>query len=472
MNAARVLRFILAIGLAGTPALAQSTGGFPHARHAGVFPVCEGCHTGIVSGDSAKVFPTREDCARCHDGTRRQPIAWQAPTPRQSNLRFSHAVHRREAAGDSLNCLTCHATTDPPRRMVVAGPDPNRCVRCHAHRGDVHIAPTASCRTCHVPLTTASRLTTERIGRFPRPAWHETAGFDSTHGRTASTAQSCAICHARESCERCHANADQIPLIANLSQDTRVAALVAGKSARYAAPSSHRRHDWRDAHGASAARADAGCANCHTQPSCLACHAGGAGSSQRVIAALPGPASRKGLGVPVERIDRAVHGLDVIKRHGALAASARMDCTQCHSETTCASCHAASDSRRFHAANFVERHAVEVFSNGADCQSCHNSERFCRDCHARNGIAAEARMTAAFHTGKANWVLSHGQAARTGMESCVSCHKQNDCIRCHSASGGWGVNPHRAGFDASRLAERNSTSCRMCHIGRLPGGGP
>jgi hypothetical protein len=80
-------------------------------------------------------------------------------------------------------------------------------------------------------------------------------------------------------------------------------------------------------------------------------------------------------------------------------------------------------------------------------------------------------MMAAFHTGKANWVLSHGQAARTGMESCVSCHRQNDCVRCHSASGGWGVNPHRSGFAASRLAERNSASCRMCHLGRLPGGG-
>jgi hypothetical protein len=86
-------------------------------------------------------------------------------------------------------------------------------------------------------------------------------------------------------------------------------------------------------------------------------------------------------------------------------------------------------------------------------------------------VASSARMNAAFHTGQANWVLSHGQAARTGMESCASCHRQSDCVRCHSATGGWGVNPHRSGFRASALAARNAASCRWCHVGELPGGG-
>jgi hypothetical protein len=79
-------------------------------------------------------------------------------------------------------------------------------------------------------------------------------------------------------------------------------------------------------------------------------------------------------------------------------------------------------------------------------------------------------MNAAFHTGQSTWILSHGQAARTGMESCASCHRQNDCVRCHSASGGWGVNPHREGFQANALGARNSASCRWCHLGALPGG--
>ena len=159
---------------------------------------------------------------------------------------------------------------------------------------------------------------------------------------------------------------------------------------------------------------------------------------------------------------------NIASRHGTLAATNGMNCAQCHSEQLCAGCHAGPDSRQFHAANFVERHAVDVFANTADCASCHNTERFCRDCHNRTGVAADGRMNAAFHTGKLNWVLSHGQAARTGMESCASCHRQNDCVRCHSASGGWGVNPHRSGFQASALAARNAASCRWCHLGGLP----
>jgi hypothetical protein len=43
---------------------------FPHEKHAGVFPVCEGCHAGVLGGVTDSVFPTYDDCVRCHDGTR------------------------------------------------------------------------------------------------------------------------------------------------------------------------------------------------------------------------------------------------------------------------------------------------------------------------------------------------------------------------------------------------------------------
>jgi hypothetical protein len=166
----------------------------------------------------------------------------------------------------------------------------------------------------------------------------------------------------------------------------------------------------------------------------------------------------------------AVHPRDIAARHGRLAATRVLDCAQCHSARTCSACHAAADSRVFHAANFVERHAVEVFSSTTDCQSCHNTERFCRSCHASTGVASRSGMNAAFHTGTPMWVLSHGQAARMGMEACASCHRQNDCVRCHSAASGWGVNPHGKGFPASALAARNRSSCRWCHLTTPTGG--
>jgi hypothetical protein len=420
------------------------------------------------------VFPGNEDCVRCHDGVREKRTEWRPPGARQSLLRFSHQEHRDEIvrAGDSATCLTCHAVTDPPRRMIVARPDPERCVQCHAHRSTAHITPTAACRTCHVPIAEAPWIPAERIARFPKPAWHDARDFASTHGKVAEPqVASCSICHARETCERCHANADRLSLITSLSRDGRIAVLEEGRPARYAAPSSHQDGDWRERHGATALVSSASCANCHTRPSCEKCHTGGSGTSRAAVRSLPGPGVKPGLGVSAARITRAVHTADFSVRHGAVAASGAMNCAQCHNEQVCSGCHAAQESRRFHTTNFVERHAADVFTNAADCQSCHNTQRFCLDCHQRAGIAAGAQMSAAFHTAQATWILSHGQAARTGMESCASCHRQNDCIRCHSATGGWGVNPHRRGFQASARGAANSASCRWCHVGALPGGG-
>jgi len=465
------------VALAVTAIVASSPGEpptFPHEKHARVFPVCEGCHAGIVSGTVDSVYPSYADCVRCHDGTRQPAISWRSARPRVSSLTFSHARHGEAVtnASDSTSCLTCHAVTDPPGRMSVAGPNPELCVGCHAHAGERHITPTAACRTCHVAITDAPGITAERIAAFPRPGWHDEDGFGAEHGRVATgQAVSCSVCHARETCERCHFNADRIPLITRLARDSRIAAMQLDRKATYPSPSSHQKDDWSRAHGVSALASIQACGNCHTRPSCDACHAGGTGRSRSMISALPGPGVEPGLGVDPATIDRAVHPADIVSRHGTLASSGSMACATCHAERLCADCHAAADSRRFHAANFVERHAVEVFASAADCQSCHNTERFCRDCHSSTGIAADGRMRAAFHTGKANWILSHGQAARTGMESCASCHRQNDCIRCHSASSGWGVNPHRAGFRANLRGEQNSASCRWCHVGALPGGG-
>jgi hypothetical protein len=479
MRRAHRFLFVLTLGLSSTAgsraALTQRPSTiFPHEKHGRVFPVCEGCHAGIVSGDASAVYPGFAECQRCHDGLRVTQVDWRAPAPRVSILRFSHSEHRAATgrAGDSTTCLTCHTDRDPPRRDEVGGPSPERCVSCHAHRAPRHLAPTAACRTCHVPITAQPRLSAERVSRLPQPPWHDAAGFASDHGRVSGTAAaSCAVCHARESCERCHANAASVPLIAGLARDARHATLVAGRAAVYRAPASHRGGDWRAAHGADARRSTESCANCHTQPSCTACHAGGSGTARVAILSLPGPGVRQGLGVRAPHLTSGLHEAGFSTRHGTAAAAGRMNCTQCHTERACAACHAAPDSRRLHAENFVERHAVDVFSSAADCQSCHNTERFCRDCHSRTGVASSGRMNAAFHTGQPNWVLSHGQAARMGMESCASCHRQADCVRCHSATGGWGVNPHRSGFRAGALAERNVASCRWCHVGALPGRG-
>ena len=81
-----------------------------------------------------------------------------------------------------------------------------------------------------------------------------------------------------------------------------------------------------------------------------------------------------------------------------------------------------------------------------------------------------ASLVAPFHDSQALWILSHPQAARQDLESCVTCHQQNDCLRCHSATSGLRVNPHGPDFDASSMGSRNQAMCALCHLPGAVGG--
>ncbi|HSJ23114.1 MAG TPA: hypothetical protein VK929_00420 [Longimicrobiales bacterium] len=476
MTRARLLQAgtALAVLAAGAGLVRGAPGGgdlFPHAVHERLFPVCESCHAGVFADEPAAAFPQPAHCRHCHDGVRADSVAWTGAAPRVSNLRFSHGQHGRAlaAAGEPASCQACHARGGEPARMDVGAATAERCIACHEHSATTHMALPADCSRCHLPLDRVAELSAGRIARFPRPPWHEADDFILTHATTAAPADaSCGVCHARQTCERCHANASALAAVMALPQDTRVAQLERGRPAVYPLPAGHAAADWHLAHGTAARAAVGSCANCHTRPSCTACHAGGDGRALALVAQLPPVAPGAAPGVDPARITRGVHGADVRLQHGRLAASGQLDCAQCHARAECSECHAAADSRAFHLPNFVERHAVDVFTGRGECQACHSTDTFCRACHAQAGIAS-GDMKAAFHDGQPMWVLSHGRAARLGLEACASCHRQSDCVQCHSAAGGWGVNPHGPGF-TGRGESRSAASCRLCHLASPPRG--
>jgi hypothetical protein len=436
--------------------------GFPHRAHERLFPVCESCHRGVTVDAGVPLYPVAADCARCHDGARLPRVSWQRPTARPSLLRFSHAQHRAAAtAGANVpSCQACHALDEDTARMHVGAATPERCIGCHEHRAQTHLDERVQCARCHVDLRAAAGMPRARIAGFPRPAWHEAPDFMSSHGESTAPADaSCGVCHARETCERCHANAADVQRIRLLPRDERIAALEIGRTPVYPTPADHAARDWSALHGKAAQQAVGRCANCHTRPSCTVCHAG---STVAAVQALPPLRPGTAPGVDPALITSTVHTADVKIEHGRMARSGRLECAQCHTRAQCASCHAAADSRAFHVPNFVERHAAEVFAGRGECRACHSTETFCRACHARTGLASQT-MNAAFHDGQPMWVLSHGQAARRGLETCASCHRQSDCVQCHSAAGGWGVSPHGPGF-SGRGESRSAAGCRLCHL--------
>ncbi|HUH13596.1 MAG TPA: cytochrome c3 family protein, partial [Longimicrobiales bacterium] len=333
---------------------------FPHPQHERLFPICEGCHAGVATGRAAETYPDPAECARCHDGTRAERVEWEPPAPRASNVLFSHPEHLEASArgGERAECLSCHAAGGQPSRMAVDVASPAVCGECHAHRATSHLAGSVVCSRCHLSLDRVPLLPAERVGRFPRPEWHRAADHLSTHGRQESPrSESCTVCHARETCERCHANAARLPQVQALPRDARVAALERGRAAEYPLPEDHGGRHWDAGHGPAAARADASCDNCHTRPSCDACHRRTDTAAGGHIARLPEREEGEAPGVTLAEREARVHPGGPAAAHGTWAATGRLACAQCHSNSECAACHAGSESREFHLPNFVQRHA-------------------------------------------------------------------------------------------------------------------
>ncbi len=164
------------------------------------------------------------------------------------------------------------------------------------------------------------------------------------------------------------------------------------------------------------------------------------------------------------------HGAGFDTEHGAAAAVGQPTCSSCHSDDFCTACHEGSAAPGFHPANFLVRHGPEAFGRLSDCSSCHSTEAFCRECHVATGVGGEGRLDTPGHDRQPIWLLNHGQAARQDLESCVSCHRQTDCLQCHSTVGGLGVNPHGSEFDPTRMSDRNRLTCRICHVSDPLGG--
>lgn len=463
----------LALALALPGAASSQEEGFPHADHQGLFPLCSGCHQVSPSASRGITLPTSEACARCHDGKTRTRVQWSGPRRGPSNLDFSHASHPEVAEeGEGLGCRACHSEPEALIRMAVAPARPGSCLSCHEHEAPEHLAPRADCLRCHLPLTRATELPPDRVAELPHPGTHREPAFVLKHGAAAQVSgESCSVCHARESCERCHLNAGALPSIRSLGTDLRVAALVEGRSPEYPEPGSHQGGAWRWEHG-SLVRDDGvgSCANCHTRPACRSCHLDDPADGE--FSRLPSPPAGDPRGTVPGLSSRNMHEPGFGRGH-KIEASASGSCESCHRRSEfCVSCHAGSSDPGFHLDNFMVQHAAEAYGNESECASCHNPELFCRSCHEGTGLASQGRLDAGFHNARPFWLLEHGDGARKGLESCTTCHAQNDCAQCHSARGGWRVSPHGPDFDARRMRDQAPLTCLRCHFGDPLRGGP
>ncbi len=452
---------------------------FPHARHAGLFPFCTGCHVGVPDGDMANFYPEPELCARCHDGVDMDSVHWTPPEPGgPSPVKFTHPDHMAmiDAAGDdALECETCHVPEGAGAMQVATEPVIGQCLSCHGHPATDHFLD-APCTTCHQPAARTA-MGGEWLATLPYPADHATGTFlPQDHAQLAgANAARCATCHTREKCESCHVNAADVPEIAQIPEADPSLELPR-YAAHYVAPPSHHADDFLDAHGGFASVQ--ACATCHTQNDCATCHTV---EAPPAMAAMPRAEDVAAPGVLLTVKPPSTHQVaSFMENHGGIAAADAASCASCHTREFCSDCHDAASVEAplpgalagpgFHPANFMAQHASAAYSRRLECASCHNTGAFCRDCHEQAGFGPRGYLDPGFHDAEPNWLLRHGQPARQSLETCATCHQQTDCLQCHSTTGSFRVNPHGADFDPKRAQEKNPAICFACHVNDPIGG--
>jgi predicted CXXCH cytochrome family protein len=175
-----------------------------------------------------------------------------------------------------------------------------------------------------------------------------------------------------------------------------------------------------------------------------------------------------------------VHDGDWIREHGVRAGSERDLCSSCHSERSCAACHGvgtvptlpwkmAFDDVRLpglHRAGFRSRHAEEARADPGLCTTCH-SENSCVDCHTASHVSPEGTTRSPHPPG---WISTsrgggeHGVEARIDPASCAGCHGgagEQLCVGCHRV-GEPGGSPHGSGFRSTKN-KTHDMPCRLCH---------
>jgi hypothetical protein len=262
---------LLAAGCAGVLGIRRGPPSHPFEHRAHVLKGinCLQCHAGVqTAGEEGPLhLPADATCVRCHEKPHDpracgmchgEAYVRGAVELSRRHLRFEHSRHMLAALGD---CVRCHVEITDARPDAVV-PKMATCFGCHQHRDQWTLR---DCNGCHVDLAAEGTLPDDHLV-------HE-GDWIREHGtRAASSRDLCASCHSERQCTSCHGAGTVPALPARLAfDDVRLDGLHrAGFFARHP----------------DEARADPGiCTTCHTESSCIECHArenvGGAGTSPR-----------------------------------------------------------------------------------------------------------------------------------------------------------------------------------------------
>jgi hypothetical protein len=340
-------------------------------------------------------------------------------------LVFSHRRHLARGA----TCAQCHAGAATSRSAVDnLIPTEAACRACHPiDRADpervVAGAPPARCAACHPGY--APGQVVARVEIPPPPLKHSHAA------------------HAQTPCARCHGDLTRVDLATAQQLPTMATCL--------------------------------GCHRAGARPDrCIDCHLGRLGG-------LLETRFSHGALVPRHTGLGDDHRFGFAADHRQEATQPDATCEACHDRSECVACHqGVVKPLDFHRGNYLATHAIEARRGTPDCSACHRAQSFCVACHERSGVGRRVSTdftgtspAGAYHP--PGWASARGGAndhardARRALQSCAACHREEDCLRCHSAeAGGLRASPHGPGWRGSarcRALDRgNRRMCLRCHV--------
>lgn len=267
---------------------------FSHKAHKDA--PCSRCHGDLSQVDLATRdhLPTESTCLGCHDG-KKQSNACQLCHPQNAagrlNTRSNQSAGmkalipvsaRRGPLAHDLRFVYDHA--------AIANAQRDQCMSCHTQ---------SFCADCH--------------GNGTRPMQIHPAGYLGTHGIDASArTETCMSCHQRATdCRSCHlrlgiSDARSLGLGPGHSNQGQLSFHPAG----YATPAGEQLH------AADARKNISACASCHSEDTCLSCHATSQGPTPGLSANPHGPSF----------VDSG--------RCAALAGHNRRVCLKCHAPSS------------------------------------------------------------------------------------------------------------------------------------------
>jgi hypothetical protein len=347
-------------------------------------------------------------------------------------IKFSHEFH-----AELTDCATCHSKAAESEKITVdLLPKMSDCASCH------DVEDTENCNQCHYEdvLEPFKAPETELIFNHKKHISEQKLECTNCHkgldkvdyaykAEQANPPMSqCFTCHndisvASNACESCHIST------ANLL------------------PEDHKQVNFMKDHKFMAENSNANCAKCHNDDFCETCHIASNVTSVNSPSDFPTPYAPHNFtdGVKQQKITR-VHDL-----------------------------------------NYRFNHGIDVMDKRLDCQTCHQVETFCNECHDSNGgdyalvgVTPASHRKPGFMTfGVGTGGGEHATLAKRDIESCAACHDTQGgdpaCIRCHMDSiPGKGNNPktHEANFMHDEHGDWHDTQgsiCYTCHLGTPSG---